>query len=74
MSATPTTTAQWARYLVLFAMEWFIGVLTQVGHVIALLAGAADALVTAAIGTRRISYISGQLRDAVRESWKEDHR
>ena len=46
--------------------------LAVLGHTIALIAGAIDALITAAIGTRRISYISGQLRDAARETWEED--
>ncbi|GAA4221631.1 hypothetical protein FHR32_005161 [Streptosporangium album] len=63
---------QRARNALATLIMWVLVALAVVGHTIALLAGAVDALITAAIGTRRIGYISGQLRDAVRETWKED--
>jgi hypothetical protein len=63
---------QRARNLLAAVITWLLLTLAIIGHTIALIAGAIDALITAAIGTRRISYISGQLRDAVRETGEED--
>jgi hypothetical protein len=62
---------RWARILAYAAVARVTVALTLTGHVVVLLITATDALITARIGTRRIGFISGQLRDAVRESWED---
>ncbi|MBN6051321.1 hypothetical protein JYK22_05195, partial [Nonomuraea sp. RK-328] len=50
---------------VLTALIW-------VGHVLGLLVGAADALVTAHLGVPRIAYGCRRFAEVVRETWQEE--
>ncbi|MBB6351857.1 hypothetical protein FHU36_008440 [Nonomuraea muscovyensis] len=49
-----------------------ITAVTWLGHVLALLAGAVDALVTALLGVPRMAYGARRFADVIRETWKED--
>lgn len=46
--------------------------LAYLGHILTLLAGAVDALVTALLGVPRITYGAGRLARVVRETWEAD--
>ena len=61
-----------ARDLAATALAATITALTMLGHVLVLLLGAADALLTSLIGVPRISYGSRRFVQVVRETWEED--
>jgi hypothetical protein len=61
-----------ARQLVNEAIARFMLALAILGHVIVLLAGALDALVTSLVGIPRISYGTRKFVEVVRETWKEE--
>lgn len=61
-----------ARDLVATAVAAAITALAMLGHVVVLLLGAADALLTSLIGVPRIAYGSRRFVEVVRETWKED--
>jgi hypothetical protein len=58
------------RAYLLAAVALLMLALAFVGHVAALVLGALDALVTAAIGTRRIALLSRQLANVARDTWE----
>ncbi|MBB6343766.1 hypothetical protein FHU36_000275 [Nonomuraea muscovyensis] len=49
-----------------------ITAVTWLGHVLALLGGAVDALVTALLGLPRVSYSTRRVADVIRETWEEE--
>lgn len=60
------------RARLLVALAWLLLALAYLGHIAALLLGAVDALVTSAIGTRRIALLSRQLADVARRTWEKN--
>lgn len=60
------------RAYLLAAVALLMLALAFVGHLAALALGAVDALLTAAIGTRRIALLSRQLAGVARDTWKAD--
>lgn len=63
---------QHARMLTFRACVGLLLVLAILGHVIVLLCGALDALVTAFLGVPRLSYGSRRFVQVVRETWEEE--
>ncbi|SDJ93504.1 hypothetical protein [Nonomuraea jiangxiensis] len=61
-----------ARVLVFRAAVGLVLVLAILGHVLVLLLGALDALVTAWLGLPRLSRFSRQFVEVVRETWREE--
>ncbi|MEV0626024.1 hypothetical protein [Nonomuraea wenchangensis] len=61
-----------ARVLAFRACVGLVLVLAVLGHVVALLLGALDALVSAYIGVPRLSSSTRRFVQVVRETWKED--
>lgn len=57
-----------ARDLALTVIAWLLLALAALGQALGLLIGALDALIAARLGTRRLTYIIGLLRQAIRES------
>jgi uncharacterized membrane protein len=51
-------------YYVVTAAMW-------TGHVIVQLAGAADSIITAALGVPRLSYTARRVAEVMRETWKD---
>ncbi|MFG1826715.1 hypothetical protein ACGFIJ_29905 [Microbispora bryophytorum] len=71
-TSAPVSRAQRARFLTLLVLARIVIWLAMLGHVLLLLLGALDALITAAIGTRRMAFLSRQFADVARRTWKED--
>ncbi|TQS29103.1 hypothetical protein [Microbispora sp. KK1-11] len=70
VTTAPSSRAQRARFLALVALARIVIWLAFLGHLVTLAVGALDALITAAIGTRRVGFLSHQLADAARETWE----
>lgn len=62
------------RLLAMLAVYHAVTGLVFVGHTVVLVLGAADAYVTAVLGTPRISYGCRRLAAVVRTTWKEGQR
>lgn len=54
--------------LALTVITWLLLALAALGQALGLLIGALDALITARLGTRRMAYVLGLLRQVFRES------
>lgn len=61
-----------ARDLLAVAVAAFITALAALGHMVVLLAGALDALVTSLIGVPRISYGTRRFVEVVRDTWEDE--
>ncbi|MFI7134210.1 hypothetical protein ACIBQ1_51690 [Nonomuraea sp. NPDC050153] len=60
-----------ARLLAYRAAVGLVLVLAILGHVLVLLLGALDALVTAYIGVPRLSRFTRQVVEVIRETWEQ---
>lgn len=63
--------ARRARNLALAAVAWLLLALGLLVESLAWLLGTLDAFIAAALGTRRLAYLTTQLRDAIRASRKD---
>jgi hypothetical protein len=70
VTTAPSSRAQRARFLALVVLARIVIWLAFVGHLVMLAVSALDALLTAAAGTRRVAFLSRQLADAARETWR----
>jgi hypothetical protein len=61
-----------ARGLLVDVIAGAIVAIVMAGHVIGLVLGAADALVTSLLGVPRLSYGARRLVDVVRDTWREE--
>lgn len=69
--APPRPLRERAWDLTLTALAWLLLALAALGHVLTVTAGALDALITAAAGTRRLAYVFRLLCQAIRDSRKD---
>lgn len=70
ITTAPSSRAQRARFLALRLLARIVICIAVLGHVFVLAVGAVDALIAAAIGTRRFAFLSRQLADVARETWE----
>ena len=61
-----------ARRVLAVVVAAMLTALVWVGHMVALLGGAADAFLTALLGVPRIAYGCRRFADVVRQTWKEE--
>ncbi|MGW4641783.1 hypothetical protein ACWEN6_24915 [Sphaerisporangium sp. NPDC004334] len=69
---TDAPRARPVRARLLAALAVLLLALAYLGHVVVLAAGAVDALLAAALGTRRISVLSRQFAHVARDTWRDD--
>jgi hypothetical protein len=60
------------RVAVMYAVAYLLAVLTMLGHLVVLVAGAIDALATSYVGLPRLAYLLRRFVEVVRETAREE--
>ncbi|MFI7707587.1 hypothetical protein [Nonomuraea sp. NPDC049480] len=60
------------RVAAMLAVAYLLAALTMLGHLVVLVAGAIDALVTAYVGLPRLAYAVRRIVEVVRETAREE--